>query len=109
MNNLSAGDSGANWTTSSRLAYFTTHATSLVLFISYSATFISFLTVQHHHLPFSDFQGALDDGTYRVDVLAASADIDYFRVSHVYFVYHLMLLNQLYKFKSDYIVIVRAG
>ncbi|KDR11386.1 hypothetical protein L798_14018 [Zootermopsis nevadensis] len=75
------GDSGANWTTSSRLAYFTTHATSLVLFISYSATFISFLTVQHHHLPFSDFQGALDDGTYRVDVLAASADIDYFRKS----------------------------
>jgi hypothetical protein len=50
------------------------------VFVAYSATFISFLTVQHHHLPFTDFQGALDDGTYRVDVLAASADIDYFRV-----------------------------
>jgi hypothetical protein len=58
-----------------------------MLFVAYSATFISFLTVQHHHLPFTDFQGALDDGTYRVDVLAASADLDYFAV--IYFPYRL--------------------
>jgi hypothetical protein len=52
----------------------------VVLLVAYSASFISFLTVQHHHLPFTDFQGALHDGSYRVDVLAASADIDYFTV-----------------------------
>jgi hypothetical protein len=52
----------------------------VVLYVAYAAAFISFLTVQHHHLPFTDFQDAIDDGTYRVDVLAASADIDYFTV-----------------------------
>jgi hypothetical protein len=52
----------------------------VVLFVAYGAAFISFLTVRHHHLPFTDFQGAIDDGTYRVDVQAASADIDYFTV-----------------------------
>jgi hypothetical protein len=51
-----------------------------VVFVAYSAAFISFLAVGHHHLPFTDFQGILDDGSYRVDVQAASADIDYFTV-----------------------------
>jgi hypothetical protein len=52
----------------------------VVIFVAYGAAFISFLTVRHHNLPFTDFQGAIDDGTYRVDVQAASADIDYFTV-----------------------------
>jgi hypothetical protein len=60
----------------------------VVVFVAYSAAFISFLTVRHHHLPFTDFQGALDDGSYRVDVQAASADIDYFTVNQ------LMLISQ---------------
>jgi hypothetical protein len=69
----------------------------MVLFVAYSATFISFLAVQHHHLPFTDFQGALDDGTYRVDVLAASADIDYFKVIYFLFLYHFVFYKELSK------------
>jgi hypothetical protein len=63
------------------------------VFVAYSATFISFLAVQHHHMPFTDFKGALADGKYRIDVLASSADIDYFMVIILYLSEYLMCLN----------------
>ncbi|XP_069696242.1 glutamate receptor 3-like [Periplaneta americana] len=51
------------------------------MFVAYTATFISFLTVTHYHMPFKDFQGILDDGTYRLGILASAASINYFKFS----------------------------
>jgi hypothetical protein len=46
--------------------------TSLVLLAAHSAFPISNLAVQHRNLSFSDLQGRLDDGSYRLGVLRNS-------------------------------------
>ncbi|KAJ4432288.1 hypothetical protein ANN_20906, partial [Periplaneta americana] len=63
-----------------RLITFTAYLTAITMFVAYTATFISFLTVTHYHMPFKDFQGILDDGTYRLGILASAASINYFKV-----------------------------
>ncbi|XP_021920300.1 glutamate receptor 2-like isoform X1 [Zootermopsis nevadensis] len=75
----SAGISPRSW--ASRLIHFTTHITFLIVFIAYSANFISHLTVQRSRLPFSDFQGLLDDGTYGLGVVYNNAHEDYLKNS----------------------------
>ncbi|KDR11384.1 glutamate receptor ionotropic, kainate 5-like [Zootermopsis nevadensis] len=47
-----------------RLVYITAYITFVILFAAYAAIFISFLAVQRYKMPFSDFQGILDIGTY---------------------------------------------
>ncbi|PSN56458.1 Ionotropic receptor 164 [Blattella germanica] len=49
---------------SSRLIFLTTHLTYLIVVAYYSAIVVSFLTVQHHYIPFSGYKGLLDIGTY---------------------------------------------
>ncbi|PSN56460.1 Ionotropic receptor 167 [Blattella germanica] len=51
---------------SCRLVFLTAYLTYLILIAAYSAIFISFLAVQHYYVPFTDFQGLLDTGTYRL-------------------------------------------
>lgn len=64
----------------SRLVYFQTYAVAVVLFVAYAATFVSFLAVRRHDLPFTDFSGMLEDGTYKLGVLSGSARVDFFKV-----------------------------
>ena len=54
--------------------------TSMVLLAAYSAFLISSLAVQHRDLPFSDIQGLLYDGSYRLGVLKNSPNFDIFNV-----------------------------
>jgi hypothetical protein len=56
------------------------YLTAVILFVAYSATFISFLAVRRHDLPFTDFSGLVEDGTYRLGVLSGSARVDFFKV-----------------------------
>jgi len=63
-----------------RLIYLTMYVTALVLFVAYSATFISFLSVRKFTLPFTDFQGLLWDGRYKLGVIKNSEREAFFKV-----------------------------
>jgi len=52
--------------TSGRIVNLTLCLTSMVLLAAYSAFLISSLAVQHRVLPFTDLQGLLHDGSYRL-------------------------------------------
>ncbi|XP_033609385.1 probable glutamate receptor isoform X2 [Cryptotermes secundus] len=56
-----------------RLICLTAYVTFMVLLMAYSASSISYLTVQRYQLPFRDFQGLLDDGTYGLGVVYDNA------------------------------------
>jgi hypothetical protein len=47
----------------------TAYVTSMVLMAAYSAFLISSLAVERRQLPFMDFQGLLNDGSYRLGVM----------------------------------------
>jgi hypothetical protein len=59
--------------------YFTAYVAGLVLVAAYSAALVSFLTVQRSELPFTSFQGLLEDGTYKLGV-TKGAEVSYFSV-----------------------------
>jgi hypothetical protein len=59
----------------------------MVLFMAYCATFISHLTLPRRELPFRDFQGLLNDGTYTFGVLHGSAHESYLKVRKIFFIY----------------------
>jgi hypothetical protein len=48
---------------------------------AYSATFISYLTVQDFEFPFRTYEGLLNDGRYRLLAVAGTAQMNYFDVS----------------------------
>jgi hypothetical protein len=56
----------------------------MVLFMAFSATFISHLTLPRRELPFRDFQGFLNDGTYKFGAIYCSAQEAYLKVSYIY-------------------------
>ena len=66
--------------TSGRIIILTSYMTSLVFMAAYSAFLISTLAVQHHNLPFRDFQGLLNDGSYRLGVMSNSSYFNIFSV-----------------------------
>lgn len=72
--------SSTTQTTSSQIIFLTSHLTAGVLLASYSASLISSLTVRRPTLPFETFQEMLEDGSYHLDVLSNSGEMDYFRV-----------------------------
>jgi hypothetical protein len=76
----SVGSDATPQTVASRVVYGTTYLTALALFMAYSAIFISFLAVRRYDLPFTDFSGLVQDGTYRLGVLSGSARVDFFKV-----------------------------
>ncbi|PSN55163.1 hypothetical protein C0J52_00639 [Blattella germanica] len=57
--------------------YVTAYSIASVMFSAYSAALVSILAVQTDVLPFTTFQGLLDDGTYKLGVLEGSAQISY--------------------------------
>ncbi|PNF35911.1 hypothetical protein B7P43_G06973 [Cryptotermes secundus] len=66
---------------SCRLVFFTSYLTAVTLLVAYSATFISFLAVRKTALPFADFEGMLNDGTYRLGLFPNSAQMNYLQNS----------------------------
>jgi hypothetical protein len=48
---------------------------------AYSTTLISYLAVRTTVLPFTDFRGLLDDGTYKLGIFPQSAQMYYLQVS----------------------------
>jgi hypothetical protein len=56
----------------------------MVLFMAYSATFITHLTLPRRELPFRDFQGFLNDGTYKLVAVYGSAQEAYLKVNYIY-------------------------
>ena len=66
----------------SRLVCITAYLTFGTLFTAYSAIFIAMLTVKHYTLPFVDFKGLLDSGTYRFITPGQPAYISVFQVEY---------------------------
>jgi hypothetical protein len=58
----------------------------MVLFKAYCATFLSHLTVRRRELPFRDFQGFLNDGTYKFGAVYSSAYEAYVKVRCIYII-----------------------
>jgi len=69
----------------SRVVYFTSYLVGYVLVAAYSAALVSFLAVQRDELPFTSFEGLLEDGTYEMGV-TKGAEVAYFLVSSSAFV-----------------------
>jgi hypothetical protein len=53
----------------------------MLLLGCYSAGFITNLTLRDPALPFTDFEGLLKDGSYRLGMAPVNEQLDYFRVS----------------------------
>ncbi|KAJ4432279.1 hypothetical protein ANN_20897 [Periplaneta americana] len=62
-------------TWSGRVVYLTSYLTVLIMYFAYTATFISFLNVKRFSLPFDDFKGLLEDGTYKIRMPHGSARV----------------------------------
>ncbi|XP_069696115.1 glutamate receptor 4-like [Periplaneta americana] len=68
-------------TWSCRLVLFTAYLSATVIFVAYSATFISFLTINRYELPFTNLKGLLDNGKYVLGMLPKSAQFTVFSTS----------------------------
>ena len=66
---------------SMRLAVYTVHFATLLLFCYYSAVFTADCTFREPKLPFKNFEGLLKDGSYPLGMMQASAEMNYFKVS----------------------------
>jgi len=67
---------------SSRTLQVTTCLLSAVLITSYSGALVSSFATRHATLPFTTFQEFLNDGTYKLGVVANSSIISNMRVGH---------------------------
>ncbi|XP_021923396.1 uncharacterized protein LOC110831556 isoform X3 [Zootermopsis nevadensis] len=77
-------DAGHNISTKSTpvlLTFVTSYLTAVVLFACYSAGFVSYLTLRHSQLPFTDFKGFLKDGSFELLAMKRSVEWDYFKSS----------------------------
>ncbi|PSN34588.1 Ionotropic receptor 115 [Blattella germanica] len=63
---------------SCRLVWFIAYITSVTLLAAYSAALVSFLTREHEVMPFNNFKGLLEDGSYKFGVVGDSAEYDIF-------------------------------
>jgi len=64
----------------------------MLLLGCYSAGFITNLTLSEPALPFTDFEGLLKDGSYRLGMARVNEQVEYFKVSilmHLLSVYGL--------------------
>ncbi|PSN34585.1 Ionotropic receptor 117 [Blattella germanica] len=67
---------------SCRTVYVASYLIGMVLVAAYSASLISHLTVQRIELPFTNFEGLLKDGTYKLGVTESSATFNLFDKSN---------------------------
>ena len=80
----SAGSDVAPRGGSSCTLHLTTWLLSVVLATSYSGALVSSIASRRVTLPFSTFQEFLNDGTYRLGVIANSSIISTMRVRHIH-------------------------
>jgi len=66
---------------SCRVVYLTTYLSAVVLLAAYSATLISFLTVQILEVPFNNLEEFLIVGTHKLGTLEESTVLTLFKVS----------------------------
>jgi len=78
---------------------------SLVLLAAYSASLISSLAVDHRHLPFTDLQGLLHDGSYKLGVVENTSNFNIFDVWSRYTSHYWLI--QLHNLKLNGIRITR--
>ncbi|XP_023717024.1 probable glutamate receptor [Cryptotermes secundus] len=75
----------SNYTTpkihSCRMVNLTAYFTATLLFLAYCDSFITHLTVRRFDLPFTDFKGVLEDGSYQVGTTQAAITASYFKTS----------------------------
>jgi hypothetical protein len=64
-----------------RTVFVTIYLTGLLLLACYSAAFITNLTLREPALPFTDFEGLLKDGSYRLGMALVNEQLEYFKVS----------------------------
>ena len=64
-----------------RVAYLVAYLAAVTFSAAYSASFISYLTVQDIDLPFNSLRELVDTGTYKLGVLANSGQLNNFNVS----------------------------
>jgi hypothetical protein len=79
--------------------WLTAYLAAVVLLAAYSAIFISFLTVRYSALPFTTFEGILQDGTFKLGILDQSVEFSFFDVS-VNMSLLTTLSNSVYKKKN---------
>ncbi|XP_021923392.1 probable glutamate receptor isoform X2 [Zootermopsis nevadensis] len=75
------GHSDTPNSTSVRAVFVTSYLTGMFLLGCYSAAFITHLTLRDPVLPFTDFKGLLEDGSYRLGMALISAQLEYFKNS----------------------------
>ncbi|KAJ4445623.1 hypothetical protein ANN_12305 [Periplaneta americana] len=66
---------------SGRLVVVTSYVAAAILFASYSAALVSYLTSKQAEVPFTTFQEFLDDGRYRLGIVKGTTEINYYRNS----------------------------
>ncbi|KAJ4427788.1 hypothetical protein ANN_25441 [Periplaneta americana] len=66
---------------SAYIIHLTTYVTAAIVVISYSASLLSYIMTKTYRLPFTDFQEFLNDGSYKLGVMANSAYIPFFKNS----------------------------
>ncbi|KAJ9587754.1 hypothetical protein L9F63_018826 [Diploptera punctata] len=77
--------------TSLRLVMVTIYLTAVIVIASYSASFISRLTLREPALPFTDFNEFLQDGSYQLAMLPSTSRLDFLKSSRA------ELIRQVYK------------
>ncbi|KAJ9584260.1 hypothetical protein L9F63_021382, partial [Diploptera punctata] len=76
-----------------KVVFMTSYLTAVIIMSSYSAAFITHLTLREIELPFRTFEEFLRDKTYHMGMVPNTAQMDYFKESKV------DLLNIIYKKK----------
>jgi len=64
-----------------RTLFVTIYLTGMLLLGCYSAGFITNLTLREPALPFTDFEGLLKDGSYRLGMALVNEQLEHFKVS----------------------------
>jgi hypothetical protein len=77
---FAAGQREEAISTSGRTLIFISYMLSVLLVASFSAFLVSSLAVQPRHLPFSDLQGLVNDGSYSLGVVQNSSVLNIFDV-----------------------------
>ena len=63
-----------------RIVSLVVYLLAVIIYMSYSASLISSIMTRKHVLPFTDFEGFLEDGSYTLGAQQSSAELDFFKV-----------------------------
>ncbi|KDR12770.1 hypothetical protein L798_13018, partial [Zootermopsis nevadensis] len=90
-----------------RVVYLTSHMCAIVLLAGYAGNYISYLSAGRPLvMPFTSLSEMLDDGSYRLGVIAKSAQLNFFdKATDSLFkeVYEKLILPDIHNLPSDYV------